>query len=80
MGNGMCQILSEFHSITGCNTTSYPFFEGKINHFKKCMVSVKCICYRMWGKTFYIQSKKIKLLSLQRSDSTKIQNTKTFPD
>ena len=29
-GNDMCQILSEFHSITGCNTTSYPFDEGKI--------------------------------------------------
>ena len=34
-GNGICQILPRFHSITGCDTTSYPFGVAKINPFKK---------------------------------------------
>ena len=34
-GNGICQILPGFHSITGCDTTSYPFGVGKISPFKK---------------------------------------------
>ena len=34
-GNVICQILLEFHSITGCNTTSYPSGVGKIITFKK---------------------------------------------
>ena len=33
--NGMCKILSEFHSITGCNTASYPFGVEKRIPFKK---------------------------------------------
>ena len=34
-GNGICQILSRFHSITRCDTNFYPFGVGKINPFKK---------------------------------------------
>ena len=34
-GNGICQILPRFHSINGCDTTSYPFGVGKINLLKK---------------------------------------------
>ena len=34
-GNSICQILLGFHSITGCDTTSYPFGVGKICPFKK---------------------------------------------
>ena len=34
-GNGICQILPEFHSITGCDTTSYSFGVGKISPFNK---------------------------------------------
>ena len=34
-GNGICQILPRFHSIIGCDTTSYPFAIGKISPFKK---------------------------------------------
>ena len=34
-GNGICQILPGFHSITRCDTTSYPFGVGKICTFKK---------------------------------------------
>ena len=34
-GNDICQILPRFHSITGCDTTFYPFCVGKISPFKK---------------------------------------------
>ena len=34
-GNDICQTLPGFHSITGCDTTSYPFGVGKISPFKK---------------------------------------------
>ena len=33
--NGICQILPEFHSVTGCDTTFYPFRVGKISPFRK---------------------------------------------
>ena len=33
--NGICQILPVLHSITGCDTNSYPFGAGKISPFKK---------------------------------------------
>ena len=32
--NDICQILPGFHSITGCDTTSYPFGVGKISPYK----------------------------------------------
>ena len=34
-GNGICQILPGFHSITSCDTTSDTFGVGKISPFKK---------------------------------------------
>ena len=33
----MCEILPAFHSLTGCNTISYPFGFGKIKPFKKML-------------------------------------------
>ena len=50
-GNGICQILPGFHSITGCDTASYPFGVGKISPLRKCVVSAKCICCKIWEKT-----------------------------
>ena len=65
-----------------------------VSRLRKCVVSAKCICYmgkktftRLKGQTnqsyfsrqFYIQARKIKLLSLQGNNSTKIKNTKQFP-
>ena len=93
-GNGMCKILSEFHSITGCDTASYPFGVEKRIPFKKmrCLSKMhllygKKTFTRLKGQTnqsyfsrqFYIQARKIKLLSLQGNNSTKIKNTKQFP-
>ena len=34
-GNGICLILPGFHSITGCDISSFPFGVGKISPFKK---------------------------------------------
>ena len=34
-GDEICQLLPTFHSITGCDTTSYPFRVGKVKPFKK---------------------------------------------
>ena len=31
----LCNILPAFHSITGCNTTSYPYNVGKVKPFQK---------------------------------------------
>ena len=36
-GNNVCNILPAFHSLTGCDTTSYPFGVGKIKPFKKML-------------------------------------------
>ena len=68
----------------------------KLTLLRKCVVSAKCICYKMWEKNiasfkrldkanlffrqFYIQAKKMKLLSLQGDDFTKIKNIETVPD
>ena len=70
------------------------FGVGKISPFKK-MLSQQNASGRRCGKNidsfkrldtpnlffqFYIQVKKMKPLSLQGNDSTKIKNTKTVPD
>ena len=98
-GNGICQVLPGFHSITGCDTTSYPFGVGKMSCFKKmrCLSKMHLLqdvrknidSFKRLGKPklfsrqFYFQAKKkkkMKLLSLQGNDLTKIKNTKTVPD
>ena len=33
----MCHVLPAYHSITGCDTTSYPYGIGKIKPFKKML-------------------------------------------
>ena len=39
-GSDVCSALPAFHSLTGCDTTSYPFSCGKIKPFKK-MIKLK---------------------------------------
>ena len=34
-GKEMCDVLPGYHSVTGCDTTSYPFKVGKIKPLKK---------------------------------------------
>ena len=34
-GKRMCDVLPGYHSVTGCDTTSYPFKVGKIKPLKK---------------------------------------------
>ena len=41
--DGICQILPVLHSITGCDTNSYPFGAEKLAPLRKCLVSAKCI-------------------------------------
>ena len=61
-GNGMCKILSEFHSITGCDTASYPFGVEKRIPFKKM---------RRLSKMHLLYGKK-NIYSLKRSDKPKL--------
>ena len=35
IGSEACNILPAFHSITGCETTSFPFRVGKVAPWKK---------------------------------------------
>ena len=95
-GNGICQILPRFHSITRCDTNFYPFGVGKINPFKKMRRLSKMHLLLDLGKNidsfkrldkpnhftrqFYIQAKKMKLLSLQGNNSKKVKTTKTVSD
>ena len=34
-GEAVCNILPPFHSITGCDITSYPYNVGRVKPFKK---------------------------------------------
>ena len=36
-GEEVCEVLPAYHSITGCDTTSFPFRIGKIKPIKKLM-------------------------------------------
>eukprot|EP00795_Rhopilema_esculentum_P003494 gene3494-1875_t len=36
-GSDVCNVLPAYHSITGCDTTSYPYGIGKIKPFKKML-------------------------------------------
>ena len=42
IGTEACAILPAYHSITGCDTTSFPFGIGKLKPWKK-MVKLKCL-------------------------------------
>ena len=42
IGDEVCQVLPAYHSITGCDITSYPFGTGKIKLFKKMQQQDKC--------------------------------------
>ena len=33
-GEAVCNVLPAFHSITGCDTMSYPYNVGKVKPFK----------------------------------------------
>ncbi|KAG1675715.1 hypothetical protein GQR58_014542 [Nymphon striatum] len=41
IGTEACAILPAYHSITGCDTTSFPFGIGKLKPWKK-MIKLKC--------------------------------------
>jgi hypothetical protein len=36
-GTDVCNVLPAFHSLTGCDTTLYPFGCGNIKPFKKML-------------------------------------------
>ena len=40
-GEEVCRVLPGYHTLTGCDTTSYPFGIGKIRPFKKMIKSNK---------------------------------------
>ena len=95
-GNGICQVLPGFHSITGCDTTSYPFGVGKMSCFKKmrCLSKIHLLQDvrknidsfkrldkpKLFFQAILFSGKKKKLLSLQGNDLIKIKNAKTIPD
>ena len=41
-GDNVCQVLPAYHSITGCDTTSFAFGIGKVKPFKKMEKLGKC--------------------------------------
>ena len=83
-GNGICQVLPGFHSITGCDTTSYPFGVGKMSCFKKmrCLSKIHLLQDvrknidsfkrldkpKLFFQAILFSGKKKKLLSLQGND------------
>ena len=56
----------------------------KLALLRKCVVSAKYLLQYVgksyFSRQFYVQAKKMKPMSLQGNDSTKIKNTKTVPD
>ena len=49
-GDEICAILPAYHSITGCDTTSYPSNVGKIRPFKKMMTNKSMHLLQNLGK------------------------------
>ena len=45
----MCQVLPAYHSITGCNTSSFAFGIGKVKPFKKMEKLGKCYLLHIWA-------------------------------
>ena len=41
-GDNVCQVLPAYHSITGCDTTSFAFGIGKVKPFKMMEKLGKC--------------------------------------
>ena len=62
-GNGIFQVLPGFHSITGCDTTSYPFGVGKMSCFKK----MRCL-----SKMHLLQGVRKNIDSFKRLDKPKL--------
>ena len=62
-GNGICQILPRFHTITGCDTTSYLFDVGKISPLKKM---------RRLSKMHLLQNVRKNIDSFKRLDKPKL--------
>ena len=62
-GNGICQVLPGFHSITGFDTTSYPFGVGKMSCFKK----IRCL-----SKMHLLQDVRKNIDSFKRLDKPKL--------
>lgn len=42
-GKEVCDVLPAYHSLTGCDTTSYPYKVGKVKPFKKLVAQNKSI-------------------------------------
>lgn len=40
-GEQICEVLPGYHSLTGCDTTSFPFKVGKVKPWKKMMSQMK---------------------------------------
>ena len=40
-GKEVCDVLPSYHSVTGCDTTSYPYKVGKLKPFKKMVAENK---------------------------------------
>lgn len=40
-GKEVCDVMPAYHSLTGCDTTSYPFKVGKVKPFKKMVAHNK---------------------------------------
>jgi hypothetical protein len=40
-GKEVCDVLPAYHSVTGCDTTSYPYKVGKVKPFRKMVAQRK---------------------------------------
>ena len=49
-GNEVCDVLPAYHSITGCDTTSYPANVGKINPFNRMILTTSMYMLKDLGR------------------------------
>ena len=52
-GEEVCEVLPAYHSITGCDTTSFPFRSGKIKPIKKIMKQGKSHLLSELGRSLH---------------------------
>lgn len=52
-GEEICEVLPAYHSITGCDTTSFPYGIGKVKPFKKMLMKEKWNLLLGYGKSLH---------------------------
>jgi len=66
-GEEICDMLPGYHSVTGCDTTSYPYEVGKVKALKKMITQGKSNLLAPLGKHRLSKQDAEKILSIMQT-------------